>query len=257
MVKKTDIVQNDTSPIWTVASKSLCLLELEEKDCVTIKLWNFKRIGIGGSQTVGQLILDCKTLMSDGQGIRREYQVAPDNKVLTLALRFRLANDHDVAFVKSCNSPDLPLPWAKSPKHDHSVSDMDFRRDSRKKIFLQTTKSKKKLFSRDADGDKEKRYRVQPCPDPDDPATEWMTKQEIKDIAMKPSKNWSEVGKGTYGSVYLEVLGCDDLPNMDLIDGVTVRLVLLVGVRSSADFMLAQEFWSCKQTLGCICGDCV
>ena len=93
-------------------------------------------------------------------------------------------------------------------------------------MFQKTTKSNRNiLFLRENNG--EKRYRVQPFPDPDDPATEWMTKQEIKDTAMLPSKNWSEVGKGTYGSVYLELLGCDDLPNMDLIDGVTVSLFVV------------------------------
>ncbi|KAL3928389.1 MAG: hypothetical protein SGBAC_012675 [Bacillariaceae sp.] len=223
-VHRTSIVKNDLSPIWTVASKSLSLLQLDKTDVVAIKLWNFKRIGIGGSQVVGQLNLDYTTLMS-GHGVRMEYNLTPGNTLLTLALRFRVASDHDIAFVKSSSSPDLPLPWAKSPKHEHSVSDGDFRKNSRKKMFQHTTKSNRKLFSKEQEVTN---YRVQPFPDPDDPATEWMTKQEIKNTAMLPSKNWSEVGDGKYGSVHLELLGCDELPNMDLLDGVTDAFVAIV-----------------------------
>ncbi|CAJ1945511.1 unnamed protein product [Cylindrotheca closterium] len=223
-VHKTSVVKNDRSPIWTIASKSLCLLKLDKSGAVTVKLWNCKRIGIGGSQVVGSLNLDYTTLIN-GHGVRLEYNLIPGNKILTLALRFRVASDHDLAFMKSSSSPDLPLPWVKSPRHDHSVSDLDFRKESRKKMFQQTTKSKRMLFSRE---NEETKHRVQPFPDPDDPTTAWMTKQEIKDKAMLPSKRWAEVGKGSYGAIYLELLGCDDLPNMDLIDGVTDTFAAIV-----------------------------
>ncbi|CAB9508375.1 expressed unknown protein [Seminavis robusta] len=33
--------------------------------------------------------------------------------------------------------------------------------------------------------------------------------------AFQPSQDWIEVGSGTHGRVYLEVLGCNDLPNLD------------------------------------------
>ena len=32
---------------------------------------------------------------------------------------------------------------------------------------------------------------------------------------MKPSTNWVEAGSGGIGKLYVEILGCDSLPNMD------------------------------------------
>jgi len=58
-------------------------------------------------------------------------------------------------------------------------------------------------------------YRVQPYPDPDSPeTTKWMTQQEVYEEALKPSKKWVEAGNGEIGRVYVEVIACDDLPNL-------------------------------------------
>jgi C2 domain len=37
----------------------------------------------------------------------------------------------------------------------------------------------------------------------------------ILERAMQPSEEWIEVGSGTLGRVYMEVIGCQDLPNLD------------------------------------------
>jgi len=42
-----------------------------------------------------------------------------------------------------------------------------------------------------------------------------MTKDQIRKEAMKPSTHWVEAGSGTIGRVYIEVIGCDGLPNME------------------------------------------
>ena len=43
-----------------------------------------------------------------------------------------------------------------------------------------------------------------------------MTRTQIQQEAMKPSTHWVEASSGTIGRVYVEVIGCDGLPNMDL-----------------------------------------
>jgi C2 domain len=62
-----------------------------------------------------------------------------------------------------------------------------------------------------------KKYRVKPCPDPDRPIaeTEWMTQDAIDHEAIQPSTYWVEAGNGSLGKVYLEIISCDHLPNMD------------------------------------------
>jgi hypothetical protein len=60
---------------------------------------------------------------------------------------------------------------------------------------------------------------VRPFPDPERPEeTKWMTKEQIYEDSIAVSKNWVEAGSGgreKVGKVYLEILGCEGLPNMD------------------------------------------
>lgn len=57
--------------------------------------------------------------------------------------------------------------------------------------------------------------RVQPHPDPErKKATKWMSMEELDAEALKPSRHWVESGYGKLGKIYIEVIGCDDLPNM-------------------------------------------
>jgi hypothetical protein len=60
-------------------------------------------------------------------------------------------------------------------------------------------------------------HRVKPGPDPDRPEeeTKWLTKDEIEAEHLKPSTKWVEIGSGQAGRIYLEVLRCDSLPNLD------------------------------------------
>jgi len=61
-----------------------------------------------------------------------------------------------------------------------------------------------------------KEYRVKPFPDPESKLeTTWLTEKEIDLVALKPSKYWIESGTGTLGKVYIEILQCDRLPNLD------------------------------------------
>lgn len=58
--------------------------------------------------------------------------------------------------------------------------------------------------------------RVKPEPDPERPEeTKWMTSEEIDVESEKPSKKWIEAGSGQLGKLFVEVIACDGLPNMD------------------------------------------
>ena len=64
---------------------------------------------------------------------------------------------------------------------------------------------------------KSTQYRVKPFPDPERPVeqTKWMTEKQIEEEAFKPSTQWIEAGTGGAGKYYVEIIGCDNLPNMD------------------------------------------
>jgi hypothetical protein len=42
-----------------------------------------------------------------------------------------------------------------------------------------------------------------------------MTDAALQDEVLKPSLQWTDIGHGDLGQVYVEILGADDLPNMD------------------------------------------
>lgn len=74
-------------------------------------------------------------------------------------------------------------------------------------------------------------YRVKPHPDPTRPEqeTKWMSSENLLVEIMKPTKKWIEAGTGSLGTLYLEVLKCDGLPNMDTkIDGKTDAFCCIV-----------------------------
>lgn len=59
-------------------------------------------------------------------------------------------------------------------------------------------------------------YKIRPAPDPSRPdQTTWLTKKEIHDESMKESTNWVDAGNGDLARLFVEIIGCDDLPNMD------------------------------------------
>ena len=66
---------------------------------------------------------------------------------------------------------------------------------------------------------------MKPCPDPNRPIseTEWMTEREIEHEVLQPSTYWIEAGNGSLGKIYLEIIGCDKLPNMD-VGNVSLKL---------------------------------
>jgi hypothetical protein len=57
---------------------------------------------------------------------------------------------------------------------------------------------------------------VKPGPDPArEDTTKWMSSKHISKEATKPSKSWTEAGSGKLGKLFLEIIQCDDLPNLD------------------------------------------
>ena len=57
-----------------------------------------------------------------------------------------------------------------------------------------------------------------------------MTESQIDAEAFKPSTNWIEVGSGGLGKIYIELINCHGLPNMDtgVIDGKTDAFASLI-----------------------------
>ena len=44
---------------------------------------------------------------------------------------------------------------------------------------------------------------------------------------MRPSYEWTDIGSGHLGKVFVEVLSCDNLPNMDAVGAFDVKTGIL------------------------------
>ena len=218
-VHRTKVIANDPSPIWTYKTKSLCLLKLAPAQGITIDLCHCNAaIGslVGSYKVLGTIPIRYTKLLH-GTGERAEIRLRDDNPVITLAIRFRKATRQDFMFFQ--NIPDVSgvLQAGGSSSlssvtdyHNHA-SDIELRRVNYKSILKQ---NKKLVQHPTKTGTLQKLYRVWPFPDPENPnETTFMTKEQIFEEAQKPSKQWVEGGYGEYGTVFLEILGCDNLPN--------------------------------------------
>ena len=59
-------------------------------------------------------------------------------------------------------------------------------------------------------------YKVRPYPDPHRPSmTKWLSDDQIQEETMGPSHKWVDIGSGSLGKIYVEILGADNLPNLD------------------------------------------
>jgi hypothetical protein len=236
-VHRTKIIDDDTSPIWTIKTKSLCLLDLTNTTppssnitvelCYTNNNNNFIPVVGNVSQAlmatktvVGSVALDRNTLL-EGTGDRHEFSL-PEQPVVSLALRFRKATPSDYNYFHDIASRKVARCQSFSPNnnnnnHHHNskhqgdhAADTDFRGVSSKHIL----KVQKKTVV--IDNQKQRVHRVWPFPDPQNvEGTTFLTKEQLHASAKQPSKQWVEAGGyGDYGTVHLEILGCDDLPNM-------------------------------------------
>jgi len=72
------------------------------------------------------------------------------------------------------------------------------------------------------------KFLIRPEPDPKRAAvTKYLSKPGILKEALKPSREWLHLGSGTTGRLYVEVIGCDGLPNTDTF-GKTDAFALVI-----------------------------
>jgi C2 domain len=235
MIHRTDTIPNDGNPIWTAKTKSLCLVEVpviaapqsEEEDdiktSVVIDLYH-------ASKRLGRVCVPFTEVLRLGSTAERvEFTVKAgpeDHSILgsgVLALRFRFATEQDLVFLHKLsqkrsavrehaktsvitpNQADTAL--LASPGDVRKVAaDINFQSVQSKSILQRYQKT---------DNDGRELFRIIPYPDPDRPNTEFMSANDIEHTAYQPSTKWVTAGCGSLGTLYVEVIGCDKLPQKD------------------------------------------
>ena len=95
-------------------------------------------------------------------------------------------------------------------------------------VFFTTDSNNTNNTNNNTGQDGEKAVRVKPSPDPNRvDETTFLTPQRIRVEAHLPSHQWVEAGSGSLGKLYVEILSCHDLPNVDLGEAV-VRFYLCI-----------------------------
>lgn len=219
-VHRTHVIPKDGHPIWTVKSKSLCLLDIPSRAQPSTP--SFPVTGevtfsvCHGSTCLGKVELSYEDVVK-GNGERVEYPLLPpaiavsrknmendaanlsEDHVQSLALRFQNATPKDIDFLK--HGPSTRT------ENRGLASDINFK-DIKYNPLQLFSKNEKTIQG-------EQYFRVNP--DPERPKeTEWMTREQLEAEVLKPSKRWVSAGHGTMGTIRLEILGADDLPNLDL-----------------------------------------
>jgi hypothetical protein len=161
---------------------------------------------------------------------RSKKSDAEEDNTNLLAVRFRFASSLDQKLMQELDQESVgkiaslwndaakSLNKQLSPRNEINSSPRLITETSTQEVGVNNVMNMfTKKSSRGKDG--KLRFRVQPCPDTKRiAATTYLSEEELQYEMHKPSTNWVQCGtdtKKSLGMVYLEVLRCEGLPNMD------------------------------------------
>jgi hypothetical protein len=227
-VHRTDYIPRTLDPIWTIATKSLFLLNVNLQDlfrgdgllCI---VHDFDTVGT--NERLGSITVPPKTLF-DAKGERMEFKLGPPpgktNDVPGyLAIRCRRATSEDIEFMKalqsSSNSSKQLLPALENIKSKvNSAVEAGTITQMGGAGNIASLLTRHSRIVRLGPNAGQREYKVRPHPDPTRvEETKWMTDEQIQDECWKESSQWIDAGAGQLGRLYVEIIGCDDLPNLD------------------------------------------
>jgi hypothetical protein len=215
-VHRTKTIPKTTDPIWTVDTGSLFILSTTSRDFfqsssgLTFLVKDYD--AVGSNEVLGKVVIPQQELLQ-AKAERVEYPLGnllqgfdatKEVYAPKLNLRVRPATKDDFQFVKTLHKID-------SKKRLGVYADEAFVAPTSHSVHRLRRQSKKGI------NPAQTLHRVKPGPDPERPEdeTKWLTQNDIETEHLKPSTSWVETGSGTMGRLYLEVLRCDGLPNMD------------------------------------------
>ncbi len=239
------------NPIWTPhSSKSIFLLETTAR-AISRSILNISIhtkikgslpsvLNTSTSAFLGQVHIDSSTLLSHCDENRFELNIEDEygeklSNLGQLALRCRVATPSDISMLAALNGEvvipsnggitdivmdaDEATPEIYTKRVDRPISTMITEEAGAQMAQSSLVESAKNLFVSNKATCSETgktKVRVKPYPDPERQAeTEFLKPFDIRVETRSPSSNWVEAGSGSIGRLFVEVLSCDDLPNLD------------------------------------------
>lgn len=211
MIHRTSVLVATKNPIWTIKTGSLCLLCVSPDDLIGHGSWRAMKFSLldfnslAKDEIFGTVYVTVKELLAS-EGERKAYDInlAEDSDSSSnearLFLRIREATTDDVEFMK-----DLEKNFGKDGVYSGETL-----------LPMRPPVSTLLKFQQKHGEESEILHRVRPFPDPErEEETKWLSSDVLYKESMLSSVNWTEVGSGELGYLYVEILGCSDLPNMD------------------------------------------
>jgi len=227
-IHRTQVIYDNLDPIWTLHSGSLCLLqcsaeefftEMGRHDGLTFVVKDYDRMD--RDDTLGSVSVPTATVLAcDGK--RLGYPVIPlkpqktkPQKEPTLYLRMRRASENDIRFMEHYEAIRKKTKQGVHNEETYlpprNIVEPHLKKNKTVKHVHEDETKKGKTTTR------ERLHRVKPCPDPKRvEETEWMNDEQVEAETWKQSTQWIEAGSGDLGKLYVEILGCSHLPNLDL-----------------------------------------
>lgn len=237
------------------SSKSLFLLRTTAKEMsrsiMNISVYTKKESSLPSMLTtvtnvfMGQVHIDSMIIRSHCAEERFELNIEDElgeqtSNLGTLALRYRVATPSDIEILSMLNRESAP------PLHTELVGDMItnstsrptekalnlfHNRPTRPVATLVTEKDEKEIAQNSflqsvgyifteqtatCPETGQTKVRVKPYPDPDrSEKTKFLRPHDLNVETRLPSSKWTEAGSGSIGKLFVEILSCDDLPNLD------------------------------------------
>lgn len=186
---------------WEATPRELALDDLEigvrykQKDPLHLTTWD--------SGLLGRVRVRGDTILSS----QEEHVDLNVTANIILTMRFRLATETDVAFLEKLYRKENPWNETKTIPTATLVTEVNEWGNlghSVSTIFQTMVQDDSNIY-------------VKPHADPQRvEETTYLSKQAIKETVMAPSQQWVTAGSGSIGNLYLEILKCSDLPNVDI-----------------------------------------
>ena len=220
-IHRTKPIYNCLNPIWTYTTGSLTLFTTSPDEISThglsFEVYDWERVT--KNRLLGRAKVYAETFYTS-QNERLELELdspfTNESKKPFLYVKFREATTEDINFMnrnkeyfeeQTCIKNNL-----KPPR--------DFAQPTQAKLLSQPH-----IINKKHDSEGNKLYRVSPRCDPENPdKTTWLKKDEIEKASMEPSHQWVQVGAGTLGYLFVEVIGCDDIHDRGVIQKVATKV---------------------------------
>lgn len=210
VIHRTKQIDNTRDPIYTIKQDSVFILnvatkEIKARQGVTISVKDYDLIG--KNDDLGQVVVPGDTFL-EASGERLEFQLKDHEKDAGfIALRIRPATAYDREFLQSIGGKGDFMGIRSSTTKAMVMEPLGGARTMLKGMVTKTRK----------DDNGVKKFKIRPCPDPLKPkATEFLSAAQIEKEAFQDSRNWLDIGSGDLGKIFVEIIGCDGLPNKDM-----------------------------------------